>query len=799
MGYGLGVDLGTTYTAAASIDVDSGGGPVMLGLGNRALQIPSVLYLQPDGDVLVGEAAERRGAADPGRVVREFKRRIGDHVPILIAGAPYSAQALTARLLGWVLTRATERLGEAPARVMLTHPANWGEYKLDLLRQAAALADLLDAALCPEPVAAALQYASRTRVGDGDRIAVYDLGGGTFDVSVLAKTPDGFTILGTPDGIEHLGGIDFDEAVFRRVLDDVGIDLTGIDRDDQALLARLARLRRDCVEAKEALSSDVDTVVAVSLPDRETTVRLTRAEFEDLIRPALDETVNATRRALRSAEVTPEELSAVVLVGGSSRIPLIAELLSGTLHTPVASDTHPKHDIAMGAARASTITLRTGTSSADAGPARPASTSRGLFGRRPKPAKPVQPIPGSAAVQIPTPATPPPRTPTPASAGVPAGPFAPAPAPAPFAAPPGPQATAPVDVATTPSPPVKPGRPRSKVIRLAAVAAVLVIAATGGAIAIASSGGDDPAPTTTTATSALPLPQSAPLPPTLLIAPLDVGGNVDLYVVDSETGRFGQRLTTNEGQERAPALSPDRETLIYVGGASSNDKTLRVMAVNGDGDRELFSSPPEECATTGRPAWNSVNPDQLALVCIDNAGQYSLNIFTINGALQAALAVPDLDIGEPTFSPDGTRVAYWANESSDARGGSLYWSAADGSGEPVQLTDGQAGLDGDPMWSPDGAEIAFHRRLDDGAEGNLDIFVIDVDGGQVRSLAPDPASDSQATWSPDGSQLAFSSRRERPDVARNWEIWIVNRDGSNLHPMTNVDGFANYALAWGPR
>jgi len=313
MGYGLGVDLGTTYTAAASIDRD--GGPVMLGLGNRALQIPSVIYVQPDGEVLVGEAAERRGAADPDRLAREFKRRIGDHVPILIAGTPYSAQALTARLLGWVLARAGERLGEAPERVMLTHPANWGEYKLDLLRQAATLADLSDAELCPEPVAAALQYASRTRVSDGDRIAVYDLGGGTFDVSVLAKTPDGFTILGTPDGIEHLGGIDFDEAVFRRVLDDVGIDLTSIDRDDKALLVRLARLRRDCVEAKEALSSDVDTVVTVSLPGRDTTVRLTRAEFEDLIGPALEETINATRRALRSAEVTPEQLSAVVLVG----------------------------------------------------------------------------------------------------------------------------------------------------------------------------------------------------------------------------------------------------------------------------------------------------------------------------------------------------------------------------------------------------------------------------------------------------------------------------------------------------
>ena len=104
MSYRLGVDLGTTFTAAASIT--DGDPPTMVGLGNRSLQIPSVLFIQADGSTLVGEPAERRGLEDPARVVREFKRRLGDPIPILVAGASYSAESLTARLLRWVVSTA---------------------------------------------------------------------------------------------------------------------------------------------------------------------------------------------------------------------------------------------------------------------------------------------------------------------------------------------------------------------------------------------------------------------------------------------------------------------------------------------------------------------------------------------------------------------------------------------------------------------------------------------------------------------------------------------------------------------
>jgi actin-like ATPase involved in cell morphogenesis len=307
--------------------------------------------LKPDGEFVVGEAAERRGLTEPDRLAREFKRRIGDHVPIMVAGTPFSPQALTSHLLHWVVDRATERMGEGPAEVILTHPANWGSFRLELFDQVAAMAGLTSARRCTEPEAAAVQHAFQTRVAPGDKVAVYDLGGGTFDACVLEKTDTGFRILGTAEGVEHLGGVDFDEAVLRHVLRALGPGAERLDPDDPEVTVGLARLRRDCVEAKEALSADVDTLVPVTLSGLSTTVRVTRAELEQMIRPALTETIAAMGRALRSAHVEPSQLRSILLVGGSSRIPLVSEMLHREFAVPTALDTHPKHDVALGAVR----------------------------------------------------------------------------------------------------------------------------------------------------------------------------------------------------------------------------------------------------------------------------------------------------------------------------------------------------------------------------------------------------------------------------------------------------------------
>ena len=357
-GYRLGVDLGTTYTAVA---VEREGRPEIFTLGSRSSSIPSVVFLRDDGLFLAGDAASRRAVAEPNRVAREFKRRVGDPTPILLAGTAHSPESLMARLLSAVLGAVAEREGAFPDRVTVTHPANWGPYKLDLLGKMADIADpgrigpLRRLRTASEPEAAALAYASTERVEPGEVVAVYDLGGGTFDAAVLAKTATGFELLGPPQGIERLGGIDFDEAIFSFVLRAVDADrslsvLETLDPDDPTTQSAVARLRQECTEAKEALSSDTEVSIPVVLPDLHTQVRLTRAELEAMIRPAIEQTIDALRRAVELTGAQPEELKAVLLVGGSSRIPLVAEMVSSALGRPVALDVDPKNAVALGAA-----------------------------------------------------------------------------------------------------------------------------------------------------------------------------------------------------------------------------------------------------------------------------------------------------------------------------------------------------------------------------------------------------------------------------------------------------------------
>ena len=347
MTFGLGVDLGTTFTAAA---VSRGDQPEMVTLGDRSAAIPSVVMIREDGSSLIGDAANRRAAAQPARVAREVKRRLGDPTPLILGGEPHSVASILSRLLRAAVDAASAREGRRPDSIVLTHPANWGPYKRELFDSVPRLADLSAVSMVTEPEAAAAHYASTARVPKGSTVAVYDLGGGTFDATVLRQLDDGFAFLGPPEGIEGLGGIDFDEAVFAHVDRSLDGALSALDLDDPRAASSLVRVRQDCVLAKEALSGDTETSVPVLLPDLSTEVRLTRGEFEEMIRAPIEATVSALRRALDAAHVAPDDLSNVLLVGGSSRIPLVSQMLSAELGRPTAVDTHPKHAVALGAA-----------------------------------------------------------------------------------------------------------------------------------------------------------------------------------------------------------------------------------------------------------------------------------------------------------------------------------------------------------------------------------------------------------------------------------------------------------------
>jgi actin-like ATPase involved in cell morphogenesis len=378
MAYWLGVDLGTTYSAAAVATSDR---VDVVGLGTRSAVIPSVVAVREDGSVLVGEAAERRAAAEPERSAREFKRRLGDPTPLLLGGAPYGAESLTAMLLRAVLEQVGELQGGPPERVALVHPASYGPYKLDLLRLAAEQAGVDDALLVPEPVGAAVHYASLERIEPGEVVAVYDFGGGTFDAAVLRRTVDAFEVIGTPVGLERLGGIDVDEAVLRHVDGSLGGPVAALDAGDRAATVAVRRLRSDCQLAKEALSEDTDTSIPVELPGLSTEVRLTRSELEHMIRPRLDDTVAALQRAVASAGLGLDDVGRILLVGGTSRMPVVREAVAAATGRPVTVDAHPKHSVSLGAAalaRASstaTEAVEPEASVAPAAPSAPAPTA----------------------------------------------------------------------------------------------------------------------------------------------------------------------------------------------------------------------------------------------------------------------------------------------------------------------------------------------------------------------------------------------------------------------------------------
>jgi len=417
MAYALGIDLGTTFTAVAvSFDART----EVVSLGNHAATIPSVVFLRDDGDMIIGDVALRRGQAEPDRFGREFKRRFGDSTPIMLGHTPYSAERLMAAVLQQVVAQVAERHGGPPQSVAIAHPANWGPYKIELLQQAAQLAGLGGARFVTEPEAAAVHFAAGERLQLGDLVAVYDLGGGTFDAAVLRRTEDGFETLGEPQGIERLGGIDFDEAVFSHVRGVLGEALEGLDHNDPAVRSAMARLREECVSAKEALSDDSETSIPVMLPGLQTQVRLTRTELEDAVRPALRETVASLRRAIETAGMTTGHIRSIVLAGGSSRIPLVNELVS-ELGRPVALDAHPKHTVALGAARVARLHLHDDAGDVGAGaPTEPVDVAAPPPEPSDEGGAPPVVVPPAGEGAAPPPAAAPPATPPPATPDGPA-------------------------------------------------------------------------------------------------------------------------------------------------------------------------------------------------------------------------------------------------------------------------------------------------------------------------------------------------------------------------------------------
>ncbi|MEV0649391.1 Hsp70 family protein [Phytomonospora sp. NPDC050363] len=351
-GYRLGVDYGTSHTVAVLAGPDGRTRPLLF---DGTPLLPSAVAADGDGHLLTGAEALRTARVAPASIEPNPKRRITDG-DVLLDGRSHPVVALISATLRTVAEEAARVAGEMP-RITVTHPAGWGASRRGVLAAAIADAGYDTAVYLPEPVAAARFFTALPGggVAVGAHIVVYDLGAGTCDVAVLRRTADGFDVVGV-GGLDDVGGLDLDAVV----VDILGRAVGGteewrrlLDGDPGTNPRHRHALWQDVRAAKESLSRRSSALVHVPVLDRDLPV--SREDFEATARPVLDRTIALTRNVIASSGLAPGAVAGLYLVGGASRVPLVATMLhQATGIAPTALD-QPELAVAEGAAMAPVV------------------------------------------------------------------------------------------------------------------------------------------------------------------------------------------------------------------------------------------------------------------------------------------------------------------------------------------------------------------------------------------------------------------------------------------------------------
>jgi len=351
--HALGVDFGTSNTVAVARWPDGRARPILV---DGSPLLPSAVYAEPDGSLSVGRDAIHSARLDPARFEPNPKRRIDDGL-VLLGDREFPVVELIAAVLARVVEEWHRAVGPVRPEVTLTCPATWGATRRTLLVEAAARAGLSGARLVAEPVAAATYFAEvlGRDVPIGSVVVVHDFGAGTFDASVVARTASGFEVMAV-DGRDDIGGLDVDAALVEHLRTDGWRRLMEPSTVEERRAQR--QLWDDVRIAKERLSRSQATDFVV--PRLDTEVHLTRDELERVARPVLDQTVRVTKGLLNWAGLPEGRLAGVFLVGGASRIPLVATLLHRALgEAPVVIE-QPELVVAEGSLLASAALLASG-------------------------------------------------------------------------------------------------------------------------------------------------------------------------------------------------------------------------------------------------------------------------------------------------------------------------------------------------------------------------------------------------------------------------------------------------------
>ena len=343
----IGIDLGTTNSCVAVME---GGEPVVIANSEGARTTPSVVGFTKTGDRLVGQVAKRQAITNPDNTVSSIKRQMGTDHKVTLNGKEYTPQQVSAMILQKLKADAEAYLGETVTEAVITVPAYFNDSQRQATKDAGTIAGLNVRRIINEPTAAALAYGVDKE--DDQKIMVYDLGGGTFDVSII-EMGDGVTEVLATNGDTHLGGDDFDQRIIDWMADafqtENGIDL----RKDKMAAQRLKEAAEKAkIELSSAMSSQINLpfITADATGPKHLDMTLTRAKFNELTADLVDRTMTPVRKALQDAGLRPSDLKKVLMVGGSTRIPAVYDAVKKELNCEPFKGINPDECVAVGAA-----------------------------------------------------------------------------------------------------------------------------------------------------------------------------------------------------------------------------------------------------------------------------------------------------------------------------------------------------------------------------------------------------------------------------------------------------------------
>jgi len=346
MGKIIGIDLGTTNSCVAVIE---GGNPAVIANSEGSRTTPSVVAFQKNGERIVGQVAKRQAVTNADRTIMSIKRHMGENYTVKIDDKSYTPPEISAMILSKLKQDAESYLGETVSQAVITVPAYFSDSQRQATKDAGKIAGLEVLRIINEPTAAALAYG----MNDTDqKVMIYDLGGGTFDVSILEIGDGVFEVLST-NGDTHLGGDDFDERIIKYLVDEfkkeTGVDLTS---DKMAMQRLKEAAEKSKIELSGMTTSNINLpfITADATGPKHLDITLSKAKFDDLTADLVQKTITCIRNAMNDAGLSKGDIDKVLLVGGSSRIPAVQEAVKNEMGQEPHKGINPDECVAIGAA-----------------------------------------------------------------------------------------------------------------------------------------------------------------------------------------------------------------------------------------------------------------------------------------------------------------------------------------------------------------------------------------------------------------------------------------------------------------